>query len=127
MILDPERAPLVRRAFQEFATGRFIKQEVRANITALGLKTRRGQPVPSQTFDALLRNQVYIGRVDVPGYGISTRGDFEPLTASWSKGRSDYSEVRMVDQTGIEPVTSSMPLMRAPNCATGPLVGKRNL
>ncbi len=91
--------------------------------------------MPSQTFDALLRNQVYIGRVDVPGYGISTRGDFEPLvtekvfyrvqaildgrlemtaprqrsdpdfplrgyvrcescgrplTASWSKGRSDY-------------------------------------
>jgi hypothetical protein len=27
----------------------------------------------------------------------------------------------MVDLTGIEPVTSSMPLMRAPNCATGPL------
>jgi site-specific DNA recombinase len=91
--------------------------------------------VPSQTFDALPRNQVYIGRVDVPGYGISTRGDFDPLvtekvfyrvqaildgrlemtaprqrsdpdfplrgyvrcescgkplTASWSKGRSDY-------------------------------------
>src|SRR5882672_2190392 len=36
MILDPERAPLVRRAFQDFATGRFTKQEVRANITALG-------------------------------------------------------------------------------------------
>ena len=30
-------------------------------------------------------------------------------------------ERRLVDQTGIEPVTSSMPLMRAPNCATGPL------
>src|SRR2546425_461497 len=79
LILDPERAPLVRRALHDFATGRFTKQEVRANITALGLKTRRGQPVPSQTFDALLRNQVYIGRVDVPGYGISARGDFEPL------------------------------------------------
>ena len=135
LILDPERASLVRRAFQDFATGRFTKQEVRANITALGLKTRRGQPVPSQTFDAMLRNQVYIGRVDVPDYGVSTRGDFEPLvsekvfyrvqaildgrlemtaprqrndpdfplrgyvrcescgkplTASWSKGRSDY-------------------------------------
>ena len=34
--------------------------------------------------------------------------------------RPDH-ERRMVDQTGIEPVTSSMPLMRAPNCATGPL------
>ena len=72
LILDPERAPLVRRAFQTSQRARFTKQEVRANITALGLKTRRGQPVPSQTFDALLRNQVYIGRVDVPGYGIST-------------------------------------------------------
>ena len=30
---------------------------------------------------------------------------------------------RMVDLTGIEPVTSSMPLMRAPNCATGPRLG----
>jgi DNA invertase Pin-like site-specific DNA recombinase len=36
MILDPERAPLVRRAFQDFATGRFTKQEVRNNVTALG-------------------------------------------------------------------------------------------
>src|SRR2546428_11054619 len=27
LILDPERAPLVRRAFQDFATGRFTKQE----------------------------------------------------------------------------------------------------
>src|SRR5437660_2168398 len=79
LIPDSERAPLVRRAFQDFATGRFSKQEVRANMTALGLKTRRGQPVPSQTFDALLRNRAYIGQVDVRGYGISTRGDFEAL------------------------------------------------
>ncbi len=83
----------------------------------------------------MLRNRVYIAQVDVPDYGVSTRGDFEPLvsekvfyrvqaildgrlemtgprqrndpdfplrgyvrceacgkplTASWSKGRSDY-------------------------------------
>jgi len=135
LIPDPERAPLVRRAFQDFATGRFTKEEVRKAVTALGLKTRRGQPVPSQTFDGMLRNRVYIAQVDVPDYGVSTRGDFEPLlsekvfyrvqaildgrleitaprqrndldfplrgyvrceacgkplTASWSKGRSDY-------------------------------------
>src|SRR5262245_31329459 len=79
LIPDPERAPLVRRAFQEFATGRFTKQETLRNIIALGLTTRRGKPVPSQTFDAMLRNRVYIGQVDVPDFGISTRGDFEPL------------------------------------------------
>ena len=135
LIPDPERASLVRRAFQEFATGRFTKDEVRKNVNALGLTTRRGKPVPSQTFDAMLRNRVYVGRIDVQDFGISTRGDFEalvrervffrvqaildgpyevtspkqrndpdfplrgyarceacgkPLTASWSKGRSDY-------------------------------------
>ena len=60
LIPDPERAPLVRRAFQDFATGRFTKHEVRKNVNALGLTTRRGKPVPSQTFDAMLRNRVYI-------------------------------------------------------------------
>ncbi len=135
LIPDPERAPLVKRAFQHFATGRFTKDEVRKNAIALGLKTRRGEPVPSQTFDAMLRNHVYIGRIDVPDFGVSTRGDFDPLvteaiffrvqaildgryevtaprqrndpdfplrgyvrcetcgkplTASWSKGRSNY-------------------------------------
>jgi site-specific DNA recombinase len=126
---------LVRPAFQEFAAGRFTKDEVLKNLNALGLTTRRGRPVPSQTFDAVLRNRVYIGEIDVPDFNISTRGDFEPLvteriffrvqaildgryevtaprqrtdsdfplrgyvrcescgkplTASWSKGRSDY-------------------------------------
>ena len=135
LLPDPERAPLVRRAFQDFATGRFTKHEVRNAVIALGLKTRRGRPVSSQTFDDMLRNRVYIGQVEVAGYGVSTRGDFEPLvsekvfyrvqaildgrleitaprqrndldfplrgyvrceacgnllTASWSKGRSDY-------------------------------------
>src|SRR5207245_11188944 len=41
LIEDPERAPLVRRAFQDFATGRFTKDEVRKSVIALGLTTRR--------------------------------------------------------------------------------------
>jgi hypothetical protein len=81
LIPDPERAPLVRRAFKDFATGRFTKHEVRKAVIALGLKTRRGQPVPSQTFDGMLRNRVYIGQVEVADYGVSTRGDFEPLVS----------------------------------------------
>jgi site-specific DNA recombinase len=135
LIGDPARAPLVRRAFEEFATGRYTKDDVRKRVIELGLMTRRGRPAPAQTFDAMLRNRVYIGRIEVPDYGVSTRGDFEPLitesiffrvqaildgrmevtaprqrsdpdfplrgyvrcescgkplTASWSKGRSDY-------------------------------------
>jgi site-specific DNA recombinase len=77
LIPDPERAPLVRRAFQDFATGRFTKEEIRKAAIALGLKTRRGQPVPSQSFDGVLPNRAYIAQIDVPDCGVSTRGDFE--------------------------------------------------
>jgi site-specific DNA recombinase len=36
LVADPERAPMVRCAFQDFATGRFSKDEVRKNVNALG-------------------------------------------------------------------------------------------
>jgi site-specific DNA recombinase len=81
LVPDPERAPLVRRAFKDFATGRLTKHEVRKNVNDLGLTTRRGKPVPSQTFDAMLRNRAYIAQIEVPDFGISTRGDFEPLVS----------------------------------------------
>src|SRR5207244_7936821 len=38
LVPDPERAPLVRRAFQDFATGQFTKDEVRKRVIALGLR-----------------------------------------------------------------------------------------
>ena len=37
--------------------------------------------MPSQTFDGMLRNRVYVAQVEVPDYGVSTRGDFEPLVS----------------------------------------------
>lgn len=66
LVEDPERAPLVRRAFEEFATGRFTKQQVLTEITRLGLRTRRGLKVSPQAFDAMLENGLYIGIIDVP-------------------------------------------------------------
>ena len=87
LIPDPERAPLVRRAFQDFATGRFTKEEIRKSITGRGLKTRRGLPLPPQTFDRMLRNKVYIGQIDVPAYGVSTRGGRAQAEGDSAKAR----------------------------------------
>jgi site-specific DNA recombinase len=42
LVPDPERAPVIARAFEELATGRFTKQEVIARMTEAGLRTRRG-------------------------------------------------------------------------------------
>ncbi|MBI3264869.1 MAG: recombinase family protein, partial [Acidobacteria bacterium] len=79
LVPDPERAPLIARAFEEFATGRFTKQEVIARVTDGGLRTRRGLMLSPQSFGQMMRNSIYIGRIESPEYGVSTRGDFEPL------------------------------------------------
>jgi site-specific DNA recombinase len=77
---DPERAPLVRRAFEEYATARFTKEHLLKQVRTWGLTNRRGKPFTSQAIGVLLRNRLYAGIVDVPEYGVrDKRGDFEPL------------------------------------------------
>ena len=80
LMADPERAPLVRRAFEEYATGRFTKEQLLKQVRAWGLTNRRGRPLTSQAIGVLLRNRLYAGIVDVTEYGVrGKRGDFEPL------------------------------------------------
>src|SRR6188768_1688549 len=70
LLEDPVRGPLVRRAFEEYATGRFTKQQLLQESKAWGLTNRRGRPLTSQAIDVLLRNQLYAGIVDVTEYGV---------------------------------------------------------
>jgi hypothetical protein len=56
---DPERAPLVGRAFEEYATGRFTKQEILQNVTTWGLRTRRGVPLNPQTIERSIDIDMY--------------------------------------------------------------------
>jgi hypothetical protein len=86
LIQDPERAPLVRRAFDEYATGRHTKEQLLKPARAWGLTNRRGKPLTSQAIGMLLRNQLYAGLVNVPEYGVrDKRGDFEPWISTASR------------------------------------------
>jgi len=77
---DPVRASLVRRAFEEYATGRYTKEQLLMRARTWGLTNRHGKPLTSQAVGVLLRNQLYAGIVDVQEYGVrGKRGDFEPL------------------------------------------------
>jgi site-specific DNA recombinase len=70
----------VRRAFEEYASGRHTKEQLLKKARIWGLTNRRGRPLTSQAIGVLLRNQLYAGIVDVPEYGVrGKRGDFEPL------------------------------------------------
>ena len=51
---------------------------------------------------------------------------FGRLYLTESKSKLDREGgLNLVDLVGIEPTTSSMPWKRAPSCATGPRLGKR--
>jgi site-specific DNA recombinase len=81
LVHDPERAALVKQVFEDYATGRFTKQEVLARATQGGLRTRRGLVLSPQSFGQMLKCTLYIGVINSPQYGVSTRGNFEPLVS----------------------------------------------
>ena len=78
---DPDRAPLVRSAFELFATGKYEQQQVLKKITAKGLRTRRGKKVPLQSFNSMLRKPIYAGRICISSWAIDRRGDFVPIVS----------------------------------------------
>jgi site-specific DNA recombinase len=75
--VDTERAPLVRRAFELAAQGSHATDAIRRTLGALGLRTKRGQEIPRQTFLSMLRNELYAGWVC--GAGLRVAGTHEAL------------------------------------------------
>ncbi len=81
LVHDPERGPLVKQAFELYATGLHTKQKVLEIVIAAGLQTKAGKPISKQTFHAMLTKPVYAGWIQVDGWGERVRGDFEPLVS----------------------------------------------
>ena len=79
LVHDPERGLLVRQAFEDLATGQYTKQEVIARVTVAGLRSKKGLTISPQSFGQMMRNPIYAGTVESPDYGVSTKGNFEPL------------------------------------------------
>lgn len=62
LIHDPERAPLVRRAFEDYSSGRFTKEQLLKHVRTWSLTNRRRSPLTSQAIGVLLRNQLCVCR-----------------------------------------------------------------
>jgi site-specific DNA recombinase len=76
---DPERAELIRMAFEIYAQGDLSAAEVLRKVTSLGLKNHRNAPVSPQQFDKMLRNPIYTSTIRVPSWGLEVKGKFKPL------------------------------------------------
>ena len=66
VVLDKERAPFVRKAFELYATGDYPLSEIRRIINAAGLKGRH-QPLSVSNYQYMLRNPAYYGVIRYNG------------------------------------------------------------
>ena len=83
--IDPERAPLIRWVFEQYATGDHTVVDLLAEVTARGLTTvptpkRPSGPMTRSGFFKILRNPYYIGIVRYKG--AEQPGAHEPLIDS---------------------------------------------
>lgn len=62
IVVDPDTAPLVRRMFETYATGRFTLKEVRQQVATFGLVSREEKPLALGSIKRLLMHPFYVGR-----------------------------------------------------------------
>jgi site-specific DNA recombinase len=79
LVPDNDRAAFVRRAFEMFATGIYKASEVLSALTREGFRTTRGTAVSAQTFNALLRNEIYTGWIVNRRRGTRHQAIFDAL------------------------------------------------
>ncbi len=76
--VDPERGPLIRWAFESYATGRYSIRQLATELEAKGLLTRRtgkkgGNPVTRSHLQKILSNPYYCGLIVHQGQTLAGR------------------------------------------------------
>lgn len=82
VVVDPERAPLISYAFETYATGQVTQQQLLADLTARGLRTRATKKRTSKALHpsalhTILTNRYYLGLM--PYKGVEYQGRHEAL------------------------------------------------
>jgi DNA invertase Pin-like site-specific DNA recombinase len=78
---DPVTAPLVRQAFELYASGRYNLRTLGDELYRLGLRTRSGKRIPKNSLSVMLNLEFYIGIIFIRRTGERYQGVHEPLIA----------------------------------------------
>jgi len=75
--VDKEKAPLIRKAFELYATGKYTLKEIKKIVNNLGLRGRKGKPLSVSNYQYLLQNPFYYGLMRYNGEYFE--GKHEPI------------------------------------------------
>ncbi|MDG2307222.1 MAG: recombinase zinc beta ribbon domain-containing protein [Candidatus Binatia bacterium] len=116
---DPASASLIREAFERYAKGTETKADVLREVTALGLRTRKGKPLLMQTFQKTLRKPIYAAVLRMPAWEIdAVPGNFEPIVPEHLFERvQDVLDGKSISVTPHTRNHADFPLRRFARCA----------
>ncbi len=87
--LDPERAPLIRKLFEAYATGRESFESLVKLSYQMGLRTRKGNRVGKSAIALMMKKLTYTG--DFVWKGVTYQEKYEPLI---SRALFDETQIR---------------------------------
>jgi len=76
---DPTKAPLIIKAFELYATGRFNLESLSEEMYRLGLRNRNGKRVTKNRLSSILNNPFYIGLIRLKLSGETFSGVHQPI------------------------------------------------
>lgn len=88
---DPDKAPLVKKAFELYGSGTYSLDRLAEEIFCLGLRNRRGARVSRNGLSVMLNNPFYIGLIRLKRTGETFPGSHEPLI-----GKSLFDRVNRI-------------------------------
>lgn len=80
--LDPVRAPLVRQAFELYASGRRSLRSLVIEMDRRGLRTEKGRAPVRSVIETMLGNPFYCGLIRLKRTGALYKGIHEPLIST---------------------------------------------
>ena len=101
IVVNEAKAPLIRKAFQLYATGNFSIAEVRKRMTAAGLSGRRDKILAVSEYHRMLKNPVYFGMLEFKGEMYE--GKHEPIIS-----KKLFDEVQAVFDRKSKPRTPTL-------------------
>ena len=101
--VDPHRGPLIRTAFELYATGTYTLKQVREKVNALGLIGKKGRELSVSNYQYILRNPVYFGLIRFSGELYE--GKHEPLITKqlFDRCQEVMSRKSKPKQSGFKP------------------------
>ena len=79
--IDPVAGPIIREAFNLYATGRYSQHALTEEVNRMGLRTRKGQKVSVNVVSRILANRFYTGVIELKRSGQVYKGLHKPLVS----------------------------------------------